>query len=122
MSSTSQKKADLTPDEKRALLARVLGGKAAAARLREGLAHRLIEAQAARTPEAVAVAFEGRTVTYGELDARAGRLARRLHGLGVGPEVRVGLCVDRSPEMVVALLAILKAGGAYVPLDPGFPK
>jgi amino acid adenylation domain-containing protein len=83
--------------------------------------HELFEWQAARRPEAPAVAGQGVTLTYAELDARANRLARTLRRLGVGPEVRVGLCVARTPEMVVALLAILKAGGAYVPLDPGHP-
>ena len=81
----------------------------------------LVEAQVARTPDAVAVAFEGERLTYGELNARANRLAHHLRGLGVGPDVRVGVCVERSPEMVVGLLAVLKAGGAYVPLDPGYP-
>ncbi len=85
------------------------------------LLHELIAAQAARTPEAVAVSQGGRALTYGELDERSNRLARRLARLGVGTEVRVGLCVERTPEMVVALLAILKAGGAYVPLDPSHP-
>src|SRR5215468_9383581 len=61
-------------------------------------------------------------MTYAELQARANRLARHLAGLGVGPEVRVGICVERSVEMVVGLLGILKAGGAYVPLDPSYPK
>ncbi|HEV3456768.1 MAG TPA: amino acid adenylation domain-containing protein, partial [Thermoanaerobaculia bacterium] len=89
---------------------------AAAARV-----HELFEWQAARRPQAPAVAGQGLTLTYGELEARANRLARYLRRLGVGPEVRVGLCVERTPEMVVALLAILKAGGAYVPLDPGHP-
>ncbi|HKP75085.1 MAG TPA: amino acid adenylation domain-containing protein, partial [Longimicrobiaceae bacterium] len=83
--------------------------------------HELFEAQARRTPDADAVVFGERRMTYRELDARAGRLARRLRRLGVGPEVRVGLCVHRGDEMVVALLAILKAGGAYVPLDPAYP-
>src|SRR6185295_10177488 len=83
--------------------------------------HEWIAAQAARTPEAVAVTFEDETLSYGELDERAGRLARALRGLGVGPEVRVGICVERSLEMMVGLLAILKAGGAYVPLDPSYP-
>ncbi|MEA2604526.1 MAG: hypothetical protein QOF89_5518, partial [Acidobacteriota bacterium] len=83
--------------------------------------YRWFAAQADRTPGAVAVAFEGETLTYGELDARAGRLARRLRGLGVGPEVRVGICVERSLEMMVGLLGILAAGGAYVPLDPSYP-
>ncbi|MEO6191568.1 MAG: amino acid adenylation domain-containing protein, partial [Thermoanaerobaculia bacterium] len=87
----------------------------------EALVHELFEAQAARTPEAPAVSFGGEVLTYRQLDERAGRLARRLRRLGVGPDARVGLCLERSAEMVVALLAILKAGGAYVPLDPAHP-
>ncbi|HSF38965.1 MAG TPA: non-ribosomal peptide synthase/polyketide synthase [Thermoanaerobaculia bacterium] len=83
--------------------------------------HGLIEAQVARTPNAVAVVFESEALTYAELDRRAGRLAQRLRRLGVGPEVRVGLCAERSLELVVGLLAILKAGGAYLPLDPSYP-
>jgi amino acid adenylation domain-containing protein len=87
----------------------------------ESCIHLLFEAQAARTPEAVALAFDGGTVTFRELDARANRLARRLIARGVGPEARVGIRLERGPEMVVAILAVLKAGGAYVPLDPGHP-
>ncbi|HST57081.1 MAG TPA: amino acid adenylation domain-containing protein, partial [Longimicrobium sp.] len=83
--------------------------------------HHLVQAQAARTPHAVAVAHEDRTLTYGELNARANRLAHHLAGLGVGADARVALCVERGPEMVVAMLAVLKAGGAYVPLDPAYP-
>ena len=83
--------------------------------------HGLIEAQAARTPNAAAVVSEDGTLTYAELDARANRLANHLVRLGVGPEVRVGLCLERGLEMVVSLLAVLKAGGAYVPLDPDYP-
>ncbi|HKP77432.1 MAG TPA: amino acid adenylation domain-containing protein, partial [Longimicrobiaceae bacterium] len=83
--------------------------------------HQLFEAQAARTPHAVALVCEERTVTYGALNARANRLAHRLMALGVGPEDRVGVCMRRGPEMVAALLAVLKAGGAYVPLDPAYP-
>jgi non-ribosomal peptide synthetase component F len=83
--------------------------------------HELFEAQAARTPGAVAVRFEEASLTYAELNERANRLAHYLVRLGVGPEVRVGLCLERSLEMVVSLLAVLKAGGAYVPLDPGLP-
>ena len=84
--------------------------------------HQLFEEQVARTPEAVAVVFEDEQLTYGELNARANRLAHHLRGCGVGPEVLVGLCLERSPEMVVGLLGILKAGGAYVPLDPAYPQ
>ncbi|HEV2855086.1 MAG TPA: amino acid adenylation domain-containing protein [Thermoanaerobaculia bacterium] len=86
--------------------------------------HELIEAQAARTPGAVAVAdtHGNRRLTYGQLDERAGRLARHLRALGVvGPETRVGICLERSPELVVAALGVLKAGGAYLPLDPAHP-
>ncbi|RKH28704.1 amino acid adenylation domain-containing protein [Corallococcus sp. CA041A] len=82
----------------------------------------LIEAQVARTPDAVALEFEGSRLTYRELDTRANQLAHALRKHGVGPEVRVGLCVERSLEMVVGLLGTLKAGGAYVPLDPGYPQ
>ena len=84
-------------------------------------AHQLIEAQAARRPEAIALRFKGESLSYGELNLRANRLAHRLHEQGVGPEVRVGLAVERGFEMIVGLLAILKAGGAYVPLDPDSP-
>ncbi|HEU4557299.1 MAG TPA: non-ribosomal peptide synthase/polyketide synthase, partial [Longimicrobium sp.] len=88
---------------------------------REACVHELFEAQAARTPGAVAVVFEGERVMYAELNARANRLAHHLRALGVGPDARVGICVERSVEMVVGLLGILKAGGAYVPLDASYP-
>ncbi|HEU0053621.1 MAG TPA: amino acid adenylation domain-containing protein, partial [Longimicrobium sp.] len=87
----------------------------------ESCVHELFERQAARTPGAVAVVFEAERLTYAELNARANRLARHLRALGVGPDVRVALCVERGLEMMVAILAVLKAGGAYVPLDPGYP-
>jgi amino acid adenylation domain-containing protein len=83
--------------------------------------HQLFEEQVERTPNAVAVVFEGEQLTYWELNARANKLAHYLQTLGVEPEVLVGICVDRSLEMVVGLLGILKAGGAYVPLDPAYP-
>lgn len=89
---------------------------------RDRCIHQLIEDQAAKTPDAVAVAVEDSRVTYGELNARANRLAHRLRRLGVGPDARVGLCVERSLDTVVGLLGILKAGGAYVPLDPDYPE
>ncbi len=83
--------------------------------------HELIEQQAGRTPEAAAVRFGEQKISYAELMWRSNRLANRLRKLGVGPDVRVGVAVDRSPDMVVAVLGVLKAGGAYVPLDPAFP-
>lgn len=84
--------------------------------------HQLFEAQAERTPNAVAVQFEQVQLTYEELNAQANQLAHYLQARGVGPEVLVGLCVERSLDLVVGLLGVLKAGGAYVPLDPAFPK
>jgi amino acid adenylation domain-containing protein len=83
--------------------------------------HRTFERQAARTPDAAALAWDGGTMTYGELERRANQVAHRLRRLGVGPEVRVGVCMERGPELVAALLGTLKAGGAYVPLDPEYP-
>ncbi|HVH13951.1 MAG TPA: amino acid adenylation domain-containing protein, partial [Longimicrobium sp.] len=88
---------------------------------REACVHALFEAQVERTPGAVAVVVEGERVTYAALNARANRLAHHLRALGVGADVRVGICVERSVEMVVGLLGILKAGGAYVPLDASYP-
>ncbi|HET6262476.1 MAG TPA: amino acid adenylation domain-containing protein, partial [Chloroflexia bacterium] len=84
--------------------------------------HQLFEEQVKRTPDEVAVVFGQEQVTYSELNSRANKLARHLRRVGVEPEVLVGLCVERSIEMVVGLLGILKAGGAYVPLDPTYPK
>ena len=83
--------------------------------------HELFEAQVEHTPDAVAVVFEGKQLSYRELNRRANLLAHHLQKLGVGPEGRVGIMVERSLEMVVGLLGILKAGGAYVPLDPAYP-
>jgi hypothetical protein len=83
--------------------------------------HQLFERQADATPDAVAVVYEGASISYGELERRANRLAHRLLRLGVKVETLVGVCIPRSIEMVVALLAVLKAGAAYVPLDPDYP-
>ncbi|GAC1472637.1 MAG: hypothetical protein PVSMB5_22620 [Ktedonobacteraceae bacterium] len=88
----------------------------------EKCVHQLFEEQALRRPEAIALVFEKQTMTYRELNTRANQLAHRLQRLGVGTETCVGLCMDRSLEMVVGLLGILKAGGAYVPLDPSYPR
>jgi amino acid adenylation domain-containing protein len=89
---------------------------------RELCVHQLVEAQVARTPNAIAVEHSGQLLTYRELDQRANRLAHFLRKRGVGPESRVGICLRRSLELPVALLAVLKAGGACVPLDPAYPK
>lgn len=83
--------------------------------------HGLIEQQVQRTPDGVALVSESGEMTYAELNGRANRLARDLVALGVGPDVLVGVCLERSANLVIALLAVLKAGGAYVPLDPDYP-
>ena len=84
--------------------------------------HQLFEAQVEQTPNAVAVVFQDRQLTYEELNRRANQVAHYLQKLGVKPEFKVGLCVERSPEMIIGLLGILKAGGAYLPLDPTYPQ
>ncbi|MCZ4093240.1 amino acid adenylation domain-containing protein [Ensifer psoraleae] len=84
--------------------------------------HELFEAQVRRAPDAVALVCEGQSISYGTLNGRANRLAHHLIGLGVKPDQPVAICVERSPAMVVGLLAILKAGGAYLPLDPAYPS
>ena len=84
--------------------------------------HELFAEQVEKTPKAVAVEYEGRQLTYGELNRQANRLAHYLQILGVKPETRVAICVERGLEMIVGLMAILKAGGAYVPLDPAYPQ
>ncbi|HEY6351239.1 MAG TPA: amino acid adenylation domain-containing protein, partial [Candidatus Angelobacter sp.] len=86
-----------------------------------GCVHELFEEQVEKMPEAVALEYEGQQLTYAELNRRANQLAHYLQGLGVGPDVLVGVCLERSLEMVLALLGVLKAGGAYVPLDPAYP-
>jgi non-ribosomal peptide synthetase component F len=84
--------------------------------------HERIERAALEQPDAVAVVYEGQSLTYGELDSRADRLAQYLQKLDIGPDVRVGLCVERSLDLIVGLLGVLKAGGVYVALDPKLPK
>ena len=84
--------------------------------------HELFEEQVQRSPQAVAVVYEDQQLTYAELNAKANQLARYLRDVGVGADELVGLCVERSVEMVVGIVGILKAGGAYVPLDPGYPR
>ncbi len=84
--------------------------------------HQLFEAQAERTPLAAAAVYAGQELSYAELNRRANQLAHHLQSLGVGPDVLVGVCVERSFDMLVAIYGILKAGGAYLPLDPTYPK
>jgi amino acid adenylation domain-containing protein len=88
---------------------------------RDATVHGLISAQAARTPNAVALEFDKQRITYAELEHRSNRIANFLRSLGVGPDTLAGVCLERSPDMVIAMLGILKAGGAYVPIDPDLP-
>src|SRR5262249_53861765 len=83
--------------------------------------HELFEAQVERAPDELAVTFEAEQITYRKLNARANQLARYLRNLGVGPDVRVGVYVERSPWMIICILGVMKAGGAYLPLDPSYP-
>jgi len=82
----------------------------------------LFENQVARTPNAIALIWEEQQITYRELNEQANQLAHYLQNLGVGLETLVGICVERSPAMIIGILGILKAGGAYVPLDPAYPQ
>ncbi|PGC46675.1 AMP-binding protein, partial [Bacillus wiedmannii] len=84
--------------------------------------HTLFEQQVEKTPEAIAVIYENEKLTYRELNERANQLAHYLQKRGVGPESLVGVYMERSPKMMIALLGILKSGGAYVPLDPTYPE
>ena len=88
---------------------------------RDKCVHALFEEQVSRTPDQIAVVFGEQQLTYRELNERSNQLARHLRDLGVGPDVLVGICLQRSLEMLVGILGILKAGGAYVPLDPSSP-
>jgi amino acid adenylation domain-containing protein len=110
----------LSADARRQLL--VEWNNTAAAYPQDRCLHQLFEAQAARTPDAIALIFADQALTYAELNARANQLAYALIARGVGPETRVGICLERSPKLVIGLLAVLKAGGAYVPLDLAYPK
>src|ERR1700730_14906309 len=110
----------LTPAEKHQILAGFSGAERRSSRTET--VTELFEEQARRTPDAVAVVFGRERVSYAQLNERANRLAGHLRKRGVGPEALVGLCVERSVQMVVGLLGILKAGGAYVPLDPEYPR
>jgi amino acid adenylation domain-containing protein len=110
----------LSPSERQHLLS--LSNPSLSAFPQESPLHLLFEQQVSLSPFAIALSFEDRHLSYAELNARANQLAHHLRSLGVGPEVLVALCVERSVEMVVGLLAILKAGGAYLPLDPSYPQ
>ncbi|MFP2911577.1 amino acid adenylation domain-containing protein, partial [Pyxidicoccus sp. 3LFB2] len=111
----------LTDAEERRRLVDAWSGRKVAYAREQSLAE-LFEAQVMKTPDAVAVEYQGETLKYAELNGRANQLAHHLRSLGVGPEVRVGLCVERSLELVVSMLGILKAGGVYVPLDANYPR
>ncbi|MES2938183.1 MAG: amino acid adenylation domain-containing protein [Pseudomonadota bacterium] len=111
---------DVLPPDERAQLLREAGA-AHSDQPRGQVLHQLFEQQVAAIPQAVALAFEDEELTYAELNVRANRLAHHLRSLGVGPDVLVAVCAERSLAMVVALMAVLKAGGAYVPLDPAYP-
>ncbi|MEV7187277.1 amino acid adenylation domain-containing protein [Kitasatospora sp. NPDC093102] len=111
---------DVLGDEERAALLRT-GGDTRVDHADEQPVHRLFAARAAKTPDAVAVVCGDTELTYRELDVRSSRLARHLVARGAGPEIPVAICLERGPEMIVAMLGVLKAGAAYVPLDPANP-
>src|SRR5258706_4700255 len=110
----------LNPDERRRVLKTLAGSRSAYPR--ESCLHHLIEHQVELNPQSIAVDFGVRQLTYRELNARANQLANYLRSCGVGPEVRVGICLERSAEMMIAVLGVLKGGGAYVPMDPADPE
>jgi pristinamycin I synthase-3/4 len=109
----------LSADERRELLE---GYNATRREVPDATLPELFEAQVARAPDAIAVVFGEESLSYAELNARANQLAHYLIGLGVGPEALVGIALERSVEMIVALLGVVKAGAAYLPLDPAYPK
>lgn len=109
----------LTRDEKQQILAESKGPSYG---YDEKIPHRLFERQVALTPEAIAVVYDDIQLSYACVNVQANRLAYQLQTLGAGPEQRIGLCLKRSPEMVIGMLGILKTGGAYIPLDPAYPK
>ncbi|MFO0760427.1 MAG: amino acid adenylation domain-containing protein, partial [Byssovorax sp.] len=111
----------LGEEERQQLLAPVAQG-APVAPPPDLLIHEIVESAVDRFPDRIALTFAGESLTYRELDERSNQLAHRLRALGVGPDVLVGLCVQRSLAMVIGILGILKAGGAYLPLDPEYPK
>ncbi|MCP1749048.1 non-ribosomal peptide synthase/polyketide synthase [Bradyrhizobium japonicum] len=119
--NTPVRELDILPPAERAYLLEELN-RTAAPYPEQQCIHELFEEQVRKAPEAVAVVFEDERLSYGELNARANRLAHHLIGLGVRPDQPVAICLERSPAMVVGLLAILKAGGAYLPLDPAYPS
>ncbi len=123
LEAPAQRLADMSlldRDEQRAILASA--HPAASMQIGNVTLQQRFEAQAGRTPDAIAVTSEKGSLTYAELNVRANRLAHHLRELGVGPDTVVGLCAERSLEMIVGLLAIVKAGGAYLPLDPSYPR
>ena len=124
MNNFSNNMAELSPEQRRSLLAELLREKTKKSKLalQGACIHQLFEDQVERMPEAVAVVFENQQLTYRQLNRRANQLAHHLQAQGVGPEVLVGICMERSLELVMGLLGILKAGGAYLPLDPAFPQ
>ncbi|MFD9998218.1 AMP-binding protein, partial [Mesorhizobium sp. NPDC059024] len=111
---------DILPEAERRLLLEEWNDTAAAF-AEDACIHELFEAQAVRSPDAIALICDDEEISYGELNIRANRVAHRLIELGVRPDARVGICVERSPLMIIGLLGVLKAGGAYVPLDPSYP-
>ena len=119
--NTPVRELDILPPDERAYLLEELN-RTAAAYPSDRCIHQLFETQVRQVPDAVALVYRDQRVSYGELNARANRLAHHLIAIGVKPDQPVAICLQRSPMMVVGLLAILKAGGAYVPLDPAYPS